>query len=236
MDDSHPLFSIILFLIIILFDIVFSGMNVALSSVSESDLEKKAEEGNAKAARMLQIIERPAFFLSTVDIVQAAVSILAGVFIVRPHAAALAQMLQSRLQLPFLPSAVISYLLISALVIYLITVVGILFPKRIAVKYGRKWTGTLFGIVSACTAICRPFVMLVNFSVNCLVRLAGINPKDIDTSSEDFIALSLEDKKRLLMEILDKNQLYINYCDMEDESFAVSEEDKAFTKSFYGEV
>ena len=48
--------------------------------------------------------------------------------------------------------------------------------------------------------------------------------------------LSLEEKKRLLMELLDKNQLYINYCDMEDESFNVSEGDKAFTKSFYGEV
>ncbi len=63
-----------------------------------------------------------------------------------------------------------------------------------------------------------------------------VNPKDIDTASEDFTALSLDDKKRLLMELLDKNQLYINYCDMEDETFAVSEEDKAFTKSFYGEV
>lgn len=63
-----------------------------------------------------------------------------------------------------------------------------------------------------------------------------VNPKDIDTSSEDFTALSLNDKKRLLMELLDKNQLYINYCDMEDETFAVSKEDKAFTKSFYGEV
>ena len=63
-----------------------------------------------------------------------------------------------------------------------------------------------------------------------------VNPKDIDTSSEDFNALSLDDKKRLLIELLDKNQLYINYCDMEDETFAISEEDKAFTKSFYGEV
>lgn len=63
-----------------------------------------------------------------------------------------------------------------------------------------------------------------------------VNPKDIDTSSEDFTALSIDDKKRLLMELLDKNQLYINFCDMEDETFAVSEEDKAFTKSFYGEV
>lgn len=52
----------------------------------------------------------------------------------------------------------------------------------------------------------------------------------------DFTELSLSDKKRFLMEMLDKNQLYVNYCDMEDKTFAISEEDKAFTKSFYGEV
>ncbi len=62
-----------------------------------------------------------------------------------------------------------------------------------------------------------------------------INPKDIDTTSDEFSDLSLDDKKRLLMEILDKNQLYINYCDIDDETYGVSEEDKAFTKSFYGE-
>lgn len=31
-----------------------------------------------------------------------------------------------------------------------------------------------------------------------------VNPKDIDTKSEDFIELSIEDKKKLLMELLDK--------------------------------
>lgn len=60
-----------------------------------------------------------------------------------------------------------------------------------------------------------------------------VNPKDIDIEAEDFTTLSLDNKKRLLMELLDKNQLYINYCDIDDETFAVSEEDKAFTKSFY---
>ncbi len=63
-----------------------------------------------------------------------------------------------------------------------------------------------------------------------------VNPKDIDLNDDDFTELPLSDKKRFLMEMLDKNQLYVNYCDMEDETFAVSEEDKAFTKSFYGEV
>ena len=63
-----------------------------------------------------------------------------------------------------------------------------------------------------------------------------VNPKDIDVNSEDFIKLSIDDKKKLLMELLDKNQLYVNYCDIDDETYGISEEDKAFTKSFYEEV
>lgn len=63
-----------------------------------------------------------------------------------------------------------------------------------------------------------------------------VNPKDIDTNSEDFIKLSIDNKKKLLMELLDKNQLYVNYCDIDDETYKISEEDKAFTKSFYGEI
>ncbi len=62
-----------------------------------------------------------------------------------------------------------------------------------------------------------------------------VNPKNFDDAVDDFSALSVGDQKQLLMELLDKNQLYINRCDMEDETFAVSNEDKAFTKSFYGE-
>ena len=62
-----------------------------------------------------------------------------------------------------------------------------------------------------------------------------IKPSIIDEEAEGFDALSKADKKRFLMEILDKNLLYVNYCDIDDEEFAVSEEDKAFTRSFYGE-
>lgn len=62
-----------------------------------------------------------------------------------------------------------------------------------------------------------------------------VNPADIDAAAPDFKALSPDDQKRFLMELLDKNLLYVNYCDMEDEDFEISEEDKAFTKSFYRE-
>ena len=53
---------------------------------------------------------------------------------------------------------------------------------------------------------------------------------------EDFKRLETEEKRRFLIEILDKNLLYVNYSDIEDEDFCISEEEKAFTKSFYGDV
>lgn len=62
-----------------------------------------------------------------------------------------------------------------------------------------------------------------------------VNPAEIDAAAEDYTVLSLNDKKRFLMEILDKNLLYVNYCDIDDEEFGISDEDKAFTRSFYGE-
>ena len=62
-----------------------------------------------------------------------------------------------------------------------------------------------------------------------------IDPKMIDASSKDFDELSFENKKRLLLELLDKNLLYVNYCDIDDEEYQVNAQDKAFSRSFYRE-
>ena len=57
-----------------------------------------------------------------------------------------------------------------------------------------------------------------------------VNPAEIKENAKSFEELSIGDKKRFLMELLDKNQLYVNYCDIDDENYHISEEDKAFTK------
>lgn len=62
-----------------------------------------------------------------------------------------------------------------------------------------------------------------------------VNPAEIKENAKSFEELTVDDKKRFLMELLDKNQLYVNYCDIDDEKYHISEEDKAFTKSFYGD-
>lgn len=54
-----------------------------------------------------------------------------------------------------------------------------------------------------------------------------------DEHIEEFKALSLMEQKRHLMEILDKNQLYVNRSAMNDTDFGVSDEEKKITNDFY---
>lgn len=62
----------------------------------------------------------------------------------------------------------------------------------------------------------------------------SILPDDLKKTRDDFLQFSLQEQKQLVMELLDKNKLYINLCDLDDEEMQVSEEDRAFTRSFYG--
>ena len=50
---------------------------------------------------------------------------------------------------------------------------------------------------------------------------------------DDFIQLSIDDAKKVLISIIDKNTLYINYSDIDNEDYVIDDDDKAFTKNFY---
>jgi len=52
---------------------------------------------------------------------------------------------------------------------------------------------------------------------------------------EAFRSLSLDERKEILIGILDENQLYLNYADMNDTRYKVTEDEKTLTNKFYGE-
>jgi len=63
-----------------------------------------------------------------------------------------------------------------------------------------------------------------------------IDPKDIDSNVEEFKDLSIKDQKKFLIELLDKNDLYVNYSEIEDRQYGVSEEDVQLNRKFYMEA
>lgn len=60
-----------------------------------------------------------------------------------------------------------------------------------------------------------------------------ITREELEKANKDFENLKLEDKKKILIDLVDKNKLYVNYSDMEDEEYSISENEKIFTNSFY---
>ena len=63
-----------------------------------------------------------------------------------------------------------------------------------------------------------------------------VNAELPEDAVQDFKDIDdLEAQKHLLVELLDKNQLYVNHSEIEDMDFAVSAEDKRLNRAFYGE-
>lgn len=60
-----------------------------------------------------------------------------------------------------------------------------------------------------------------------------VNPKEIDKNISDFEQLSLKDQKKFLVEVLDKNHLYVNYSEIDDKDYKIPKEDKMLNKKFY---
>ena len=61
-----------------------------------------------------------------------------------------------------------------------------------------------------------------------------IDPKEFDKNIQSFNELSYEDQQRFLIEAIDKNQLYVNYSEIDDETNGISDQDKKFNYNFYG--
>ncbi len=60
-----------------------------------------------------------------------------------------------------------------------------------------------------------------------------VDPKKV--SKKEFEKLSLADKKRILVELVDNNTLYLNYSEINDNTYNISEADKRHNKEFYGD-
>ena len=66
-----------------------------------------------------------------------------------------------------------------------------------------------------------------------------VNPERPDDAVDDFRVVGQNEKgvqkqKKCLIDLLNKNQLYVNLSEIDDEDFAVSGEDKALNVQFYG--
>jgi len=62
-----------------------------------------------------------------------------------------------------------------------------------------------------------------------------VDIRSIDANVKVFADLNIADQKKFLIECLDKNMLYVNYSEINDTEYGISENDKILNKNFYGD-
>ena len=59
-----------------------------------------------------------------------------------------------------------------------------------------------------------------------------VKPKKL--KEKEFLELSFAEQKQLLLEIIDQNNLYVNFSDIDDDTYRISDYEKKLNKEFYG--
>ncbi|GIM94134.1 hemolysin family protein [Paractinoplanes toevensis] len=207
---------IVLVLVLVLVNAVFSGSEMALVSLRESQIQRL--ERQSSGGRVLGRLTRdPNRFLATIQIGITLAGFLAS-------AAAAVSLSKPLLEpLSFLGDAAepVAIVIVTIALTFVTLVVGELAPKRIAMQRTEGWALLVARPLDILSMISRPAVWLLGVSTNLIVRLAGGDPtaqreevtteeiRDMVAAQQDFsaeqrtiISGAFEIADRILREIL----------------------------------
>jgi putative hemolysin len=164
----------ILFLVtLILLNGVFAMSEIALVTAKRARLARLAEKGDRRAAVAIRLGEEPTRFLSTVQIGITSIGILNGIVGEAVLAAPLADWVQ-RYGVPQETSEIAATAIVVVIITYVSIVIGELVPKRIG-QFNPEGIARLVARPMQVLAIAtQPFVRLLSFSTDTLLRLAGM--------------------------------------------------------------
>jgi putative hemolysin len=155
------LLEILLILILLLVNGIFSMSELAVVSARPIRLRQEAEKGNRGAQAALELAENPNSFLSTVQIGITLVGILAGAFGGATIAGILAgQLKKVPVVAPY--STSLAFVLVVAVITYFSIVIGELIPKSLALNSPEKIAAAVARPMRLISVVSKPFVWLLS--------------------------------------------------------------------------
>ncbi|OYD89487.1 hypothetical protein CDG76_35070 [Nostoc sp. 'Peltigera membranacea cyanobiont' 210A] len=188
---SSITFEILIILVLIIANGVFSMSEMAIVSARKVRLQQLANQGDAKAMAALKLAESPNHFLSTVQVGISLIGILTGAF----GGATIANRLAVYVKLvPLLApySEPISFGVVVLIITYLSLIVGELVPKRLALNNPEKIASTVAIPMRALSAIASPMVYLLSASTDLILRVLGITASTEPQVTEEEIKILIE--------------------------------------------
>ncbi len=183
---DNPLLEIVIIFLFLLLNGVFAMSEMALVTSRKVRLQQMAEAGSARARVALNLANKPNDFLSMVQVGITLVGILAGAF----GGATIAEELEGFFAtIPVLApySEALSVGIVVLTITYFSLVIGELAPKRIALNNPERNAMTIAAPLRILTPLVSPFVRILSFSTDLILRFLGIRPSNEPTITEEEI-------------------------------------------------
>ena len=166
----------------------FSMAEISLAAARRLRLRQMADEGDARADRVLRMQEQPGDYFTVVQVGQNAVAILGGIVgegALSPHFSELFALWMSG------PTAERAGFLASFLIITsLFILFADLFPKRLGMAEPERLVVRLAQPMAWCMTLLRPLVWFYSRGADALFRLLGLSSlRDDRITSDDILAM-----------------------------------------------
>ncbi|HEY4539472.1 MAG TPA: hemolysin family protein [Faecalibacter sp.] len=182
---------IIILIVLILLNGVFSMSEMALVSARKFKLENEKKQGSSGAKAALELAEKPDTFLSTVQIGITLIGILLGVFSGDALTKDLADLLR---QIPMIGgyAETVASVLMIIIITYFSIVFGELLPKRIGLTFPETIAKTVSKPMRILSLVTSPFVWLLSFTNNIMLKVLGIKDNNEVVSEEEIKSIIRE--------------------------------------------
>ncbi|MBD3825997.1 MULTISPECIES: hemolysin family protein [Stenotrophomonas] len=181
------MFELIIVLALILLNGFFAMSEMSVMTSRKSRLKQMAASSK-RAARALELSEKPESFLSTVQIGITLIGILTGVFGGEAIGLAIAQWLHGLFP-GFVYASEVGKALAVALITFLTLIFGELVPKRLAITRSEDIAGLVAWPMGWLSRIAFPAVWLLSHSTRLVLRVLGLGKDEAASVTEEEIRM-----------------------------------------------
>ncbi len=177
--------------ILLFLNSILAMAETALLSARKARLQNQSNQGDPRAASALKLTENPNQFLSVIQIGITSIDLLVGAL----TGATLGLWITGQMdRFPALePYSEIIGLLVGVLpVTYVSLVLGELVPKRLAMRDPERISSMVAGPMTFFSRLFSPFVRLLSFSTESVLRLMGVKPSEDPPVTEEEIQLLID--------------------------------------------
>ena len=203
------IFKLLLLIVLVLINGVFSATEIAFLSINKYKLSKGIKNGNKKAIKIAALLKDSSTFLSAIQILITLSGFLASAFAAENFASELS----SLISITFLSKETLTnvlVILITMILSYFTLVFGELVPKKIGLAYSLEISFKMVNIIDIVIKICKPFILILKDSTDSVTKILKIK-KSIN-NNEDEIKNSITDSN---LEELEK-QILLNVFEFND--------------------